>query len=127
FGLSGSTSFAEIAAALRTQSMSPLLIVPLVLTSVGVACKVAAAPLHLWAPDAYQGARIPSAALIASGSKLASFILFLKLFVYAFPAQAGAAFTGAASDPANARGWMIIIAAIAAVSVIVGNLLAIAQ
>ncbi len=126
FGLSGSTSFAEIAASLRNQPMSPLLIVALVLTAIGFAFKMAAAPLHLWAPDAYQGAPIPSAALIASGSKLASFILFLKLFVYALPAHAGTAFTGAATTD-NARGWMIVISAIAAASVIVGNLLAIAQ
>lgn len=127
YGLSGSTNFAEIATALRNQPLSPLLILALVLTAVGFAFKMAAAPLHLWAPDAYQGAPIPSAALIASGSKLASFILFLKLFVYALPAQAGTAFTGAANAAGNARGWIIIIAAIAAVSVIVGNLLAIAQ
>jgi NADH-quinone oxidoreductase subunit N len=127
FGLSGSTSFADIAATLRTQPLSPLMIVALVLAAIGFAFKMAAAPLHLWAPDAYQGAPIPSAALIASGSKLASFILFLKLFVYALPAQAGTAFTGTVSTPADARGWMIVIAAIAAVSVVVGNLLAIAQ
>jgi NADH-quinone oxidoreductase subunit N len=127
FGLSGSTSFSEIATTLRNQPLSPLLVVALVLTAIGFAFKMAAAPLHLWAPDAYQGAPIPSAALIASGSKLASFILFLKLFVYALPAQAGASFTGAVSTPENARGWMIVIAAIAAVSIIVGNLLAIAQ
>src|SRR6185369_9389415 len=118
--------FTEIAATLRNQPLSPLLIVALVLTAIGFAFKMAAAPLHLWAPDAYQGAPIPSAALIASGSKLGGFILFLKLFVYALPAQAGTAFTGAATAD-NARGWMIVIATIAAVSVIVGNLLAIAQ
>jgi len=66
FGLSGSTSFSEISATLRTQPMSRLLIVALVLTAIGFAFKMAAAPLHLWAPDAYQGAPIPSAALIAA-------------------------------------------------------------
>lgn len=122
FGLAGSTSFAEIAASLRNKEVNPLLIAATVLTAIGFAFKMAAAPLHLWAPDAYQGAPIPSAALIASGSKLASFVLFVKFFVLALPAQAGSA---AASS--SVRGWALAIAAIAATSMIAGNLLAIAQ
>jgi NADH-quinone oxidoreductase subunit N len=122
FGLSGSTNFHSIAAALDRQTLSPLLIVGLVLTAIGFGFKMAAAPLHLWAPDAYQGAPTPSAALIASGSKLASFVLFLKFFVLAVPAHAGAA------DWANSiPGWAIVIAALSATSMIVGNLLALAQ
>jgi NADH-quinone oxidoreductase subunit N len=122
FGLAGSTSFAEIAASLRNAPLNPLLIVGIVLTAIGFAFKMAAAPLHLWAPDVYQGAPIPSVALIASGSKLASLVVFLKFFVQALPAQAGSASTGS-----SAPGWAIVIAAIAATSIIVGNLLAIAQ
>lgn len=125
FGLAGSTNFERIAIALQAQQgpqLSPLLIVGLVLTAIGFAFKMAAAPLHLWAPDAYQGAPIPSAALIASGSKLASFILFVKFFSLAVPAQMGAAGWGRAVP-----GWAVVIAAISAVSIIVGNLLAIAQ
>jgi NADH-quinone oxidoreductase subunit N len=122
FGLAGSTSFPEIAAALRNQELNPLMIAGLVLTAIGFAFKMAAAPLHLWAPDAYQGAPVPSAALIASASKLASLVLFFKFFVYAFPAQAGNASIGS-----GVPGWTVVIAAIAATSMIVGNLLAIAQ
>ena len=122
FGLAGSTNFDQIAVALQGQQLSPLLTTALVLTAIGFAFKMAAAPLHLWAPDAYQGAPIPSAALIASGSKLASFILFLKFFFMAVPAQMGSAGWGRAVP-----GWAIVIAAIAATSIIVGNLLAIAQ
>ena len=122
FGLAGSTNFDQIAAALRGQPLSPLLIAGLVLTAIGFAFKMAAAPLHLWAPDAYQGAPIPSAALIASSSKLASFILFMKFFLLAAPAQMGSAGWGRA-----AAGWAVVIAAISATSIIVGNLLAIAQ
>ena len=122
FGLAGSTSFDQIGTALRGQPLSPLLSAALVLTAIGFAFKMAAAPLHLWAPDAYQGAPIPSAALIASGSKLASFILFLKFFFLAVPAHMGSAGWGKAVP-----GWAIAIAAISATSIIVGNLLAIAQ
>ena len=122
FGLSGGTHFQQLAASLRGQPLSPLMVVALVLVAIGFAFKMAAAPLHLWAPDAYQGAPVPSAALIASGSKLASFVLFFKLFSYALPAQAGSAGFGSST-----RGWTIIIAAIAGTSIIVGNLLAISQ
>jgi NADH-quinone oxidoreductase subunit N len=122
FALSGSTSFDQIATNLRGQGLSPLMIVALVLMAIGFAFKMAAAPLHFWAPDAYQGAPVPSAALIASGSKLASFILFQKLFVAALPAQAGNA-----SLAASAPGWAMALAAISATSIVAGNLLAIAQ
>lgn len=122
FGLSGATNFQAINVALSRLELSPLLIVGLVFTAIGFGFKMAAAPLHLWAPDAYQGAPVPSAALIASGSKLASFLLFLKFFFVAVPFQSGSASWGKA-----APGWAIIIAALAAVSMIVGNLLALAQ
>jgi NADH-quinone oxidoreductase subunit N len=122
FGLSGSTNFHAIAAALGRQTLSPLLIVGLVLTAIGFGFKMAAAPLHLWAPDAYQGAPTPSAALIASGSKLASFVLFLKFFVLAVPTHSGTATWGNAVP-----GWAVVIAALSATSIIVGNLLALAQ
>ncbi|HEV8544633.1 MAG TPA: NADH-quinone oxidoreductase subunit N, partial [Verrucomicrobiae bacterium] len=122
FGLSGSTTFGVIAAGLRNTELNSLLITAIVLVAVGFGFKMAVAPFHLWAPDAYQGAPVPSAALIASGSKLASLILFLKFFVFALPAQAGSA---ALENPV--RGWTMTIAAISAASMICGNLLAIAQ
>lgn len=122
FGLGGSTNFESIGFALARQELSPLLIVGLVLTAIGFAFKMAAAPLHLWAPDAYQGAPVPSAALIASGSKLASFVLFMKFFLVALPTHGGTVGWGQARP-----GWAVVIAAVAATSIIVGNLLAIAQ
>ena len=51
---------------------------------IGFGFKVAAVPFHLWAPDAYQGAPTPSAAFIASGSKVASFFIFAKVMMLAF-------------------------------------------
>ncbi|PYI48550.1 MAG: NADH-quinone oxidoreductase subunit N, partial [Verrucomicrobia bacterium] len=72
YGMSGTTSLAAISAKLATASVQPLLAVGVVMTLVGFSFKIAAAPFHLWAPDAYQGAPVPSAAFIASGSKVAS-------------------------------------------------------
>src|SRR6266550_163613 len=73
YGLSGATNLGQIAAALKGKGLDPLLILAIVMTVIGFGFKVAAVPFHLWAPDAYEGAPIPSAAFIASGSKVASF------------------------------------------------------
>lgn len=122
FGAAGSTNFHEIAVSLRTKTMDPLLILALVLTAIGFGFKIAAVPMHLWAPDAYQGAPIPSVAFLASGSKIAGFILFAKLFMIAFAGQ-----TGSAAFGKMVSGWSSVLAVLALFSMILGNLLAIAQ
>jgi NADH-quinone oxidoreductase subunit N len=121
-GLSGATGFREIGIATRGQALSPLMIIAMVLLAAGFAFKLAAAPLHLWAPDAYQGSPAPAGALAASASKLASFVFFLNFFVIALPGHSGNA-GFAASRP----GWTMVIAILAAASMIAGNLIAIAQ
>ncbi len=62
YGMSGTTSLAAIGQKLTTASAQPLLAVGITMTLIGFAFKIAAAPFHLWAPDAYQGAPVPSAA-----------------------------------------------------------------
>src|SRR6266853_1322805 len=71
YGMAGTTALAAIGQKLAAGPVQPLLAVGIVMTLIGFAFKIAAAPFHLWAPDAYQGAPIPSAAFIASGSKVA--------------------------------------------------------
>src|SRR5438045_2616543 len=65
YGMSGTTGLAVIGAKLDAMAVQPLLAAGIVMTLIGFAFKIAAAPFHLWAPDAYQGAPIPSAAFIA--------------------------------------------------------------
>ncbi|HMJ05428.1 MAG TPA: proton-conducting transporter membrane subunit, partial [Chthoniobacterales bacterium] len=79
YGMCSTTALAAIAEKLTVQSATPLLAVGIVMTLIGFAFKIAAAPFHLWAPDTYQGAPIPSAAFIASGSKVASFVVLGKI------------------------------------------------
>lgn len=122
YGLSGSTNLHEIAASIAGKGLDPLLIVGLVMAVIGFAFKVAAAPFHLWAPDAYQGAPAPSAAFIASGSKVAGFFIFAKVLMLGF---AGAEGSGAWRD--YAPGWTPVVAAIAVLSMLLGNLAAIVQ
>src|SRR6267143_823725 len=89
---------------------------------VGFAFKIAAAPFHLWAPDAYQGAPVPSAGFIASASKVASFVVLGKIVLVGF-----APVRGSAAWHAMLAGWSPVLAVLAALSILVGNLVALAQ
>ena len=122
YGMSGTTGLAAIGQKLAIQPMQPLLFVGILMTLVGLAFKVAAAPFHLWAPDAYQGAPVPSAAFIASGSKVASFVVLGKIVLVGF-----APIHGSAAWHAMIAGWSPVLAALAALSILVGNLVALAQ
>jgi NADH-quinone oxidoreductase subunit N len=96
----------------------PVFYAALLLTLVGFAFKLAAAPFHLWAPDVYEGAPTPVASFIASGSKVASFFVLARILLTAFPGSAG-------TD--HQPGWLLVLAVLAAVSMVVGNVAAIVQ
>lgn len=122
YGLCNSTNLVGIASRLHGSLLDPLLIVAIVMIAVGLGFKVAAAPFHFWAPDAYQGAPVPSAVLIASSSKVAGFFIFYQVMVVGL---AGA--EGSVVWRGYAPGWVPIIAIVAALSMILGNLVAILQ
>lgn len=120
YGMTGTTGLAAIAPKLG--DMTPLLAAGLVMTLIGFAFKIAAAPFHLWAPDTYQGAPAPSVAFIASASKVASFFVLGKILLLGFgPAH------GSAGWHAMVAGWSPLVAVLAALSIFVGNLVALAQ
>ncbi|MGO8836601.1 MAG: NADH-quinone oxidoreductase subunit N [Limisphaerales bacterium] len=122
YGLSGSTNLPEIARGLADKGFDPLLLVAIVMTVIGFGFKVAAVPFHLWAPDAYEGAPTPSAAFIASGSKVASFYILAKILTLGLGGASGSAvWHGYVS------GWTPVIAVVAAFSMVLGNLTAIVQ
>ncbi|HVD96096.1 MAG TPA: NADH-quinone oxidoreductase subunit N [Candidatus Limnocylindria bacterium] len=122
YGMTGTTSLAAISGKLATVSVQPLLAAGIVMTLIGFAFKIAAAPFHLWAPDAYQGAPVPSAAFIASASKVASFVVLGKIVLIGF-----APVRGDAAWHAMIAGWSPMLAVLAALSILVGNLVALAQ
>ena len=122
YGLTGTTTLASIAQRLAAVPIEPLLGAGIVMTLIGFAFKIAAAPFHLWAPDVYQGAPVSTAAFIASGSKVASFVVLGKIVLIGFgPVPGSANWHGMAS------GWTLILAALAALSILIGNLVALAQ
>lgn len=121
YGLTGSIEFGEIARQLQVTQGNTLLVIALVMILVAFGFKAAAAPFHLWAPDVYQGAPASSAALIASASKLAGFTIFVRLFWAGFGPVAGG--TGQHALP----GWIPAMVIVAVVSLLLGNIAALAQ
>ena len=115
YGATGATAYPAIAARLAEPAVltSPLLKVGLALLVVGFGFKVAAAPFHMWAPDVYEGAPTPHTGFMAASVKAAAFAAFLRLFVEAFPAAI--------------TQWHMALWWLAAITMVVGNITALAQ
>ncbi|MEI6288997.1 MAG: NADH-quinone oxidoreductase subunit N [Chloroflexota bacterium] len=114
FGAAGTTSFSGIVAAISAGTYSqPLLLVGAALILIGFSFKVGAVPFHMWTPDVYQGAPTSVTAFMAAGAKAAGFAALFRVFSSVFPSLA--------------VDLMPVMAVLAALSMIVGNFLAIAQ
>jgi NADH-quinone oxidoreductase subunit N len=114
FGFSGTTDLYAIAAALTSGKVSALLAFGVVMLVVaGLGFKVSIVPFHFWAPDVYEGAPTPVAGFLSTASKAAGFAVILRLFFVAFPEFDGI--------------WTMVFAVLSAVSMTVGNLLALPQ
>jgi NADH-quinone oxidoreductase subunit N len=87
YGFSGTTNLLEISQQTgNISSRDSLVVLALALIAVGFSFKVSLFPFHIWAPDAYEGAPTPVAALLSVGSKAAAFAVFIRVFIVAFPA-----------------------------------------
>ncbi len=122
YGVSGELELSRMATKLAAAQGDPLVMLGMLMVFTGLGFKVAVVPFHLWAPDVYQGAPLPSAAYIASASKVASFFVLAKLMMLGL-----AGVEGSAGWRGFSSGWVPILALGAALSVVLGNLAAIAQ
>ncbi len=114
YGATGTLSIEEIARVWpRGAGFSSLGVAGMLLIVIGLAFKIAAVPFHMWEPDAYEGAPTAVTAFFAAGPKIAGFAILLRLVSWAF----------SFSDPVILRiVWML-----AALSMTVGNFLALTQ
>jgi len=113
YGATGTLQLAGINAAIAGSDERTLLLTGTVFMVAGVAFKLGAAPFHMWLPDVYQGATAPIALFVSSGPKLAAFGMAYRLL------EVGVG--------PLAEEWKWLLAGLAAVSLVVGNLMAIAQ
>ena len=117
WGMTGTTRVDGVAAALATAiargSIQPGLAMGLAFMTAGVAFKMAAVPFHYWTPDAYQGSPTPVTAYLSVGPKVGAFAIVLRLFVGAL-------------GPLKAD-WLPVVIVLAALTMTLGNLVAISQ
>ena len=113
YGATGTLSLAGIHDAIPGSQEKVLLLTGTVFMIAGVAFKLGAAPFHMWLPDVYQGAPAPIALFISSAPKLAAFGMAYRLL------EVGV-------GPLSQQ-WSLLIGALAALSLVIGNLMAIAQ
>ncbi|MBI3694551.1 MAG: NADH-quinone oxidoreductase subunit N [Acidobacteria bacterium] len=114
YGIANSTKLADIAQAISSRDpKDPMVFLALATTAVGLLFKIAAAPFHMWAPDAYEGAPTTITAYLSVASKAASFAFLLRIFQ---------------SPLASVRPtWEPLLGAVALLTMTLGNLAAISQ
>ena len=114
YGATGSTDFSGIRAAVGTSvTDDPLLLIGIALAATGLAFKLSIAPFHQWTPDVYEGAPTPVTAFMSVATKAAVFCVLVRFFDVALGPAAG--------------DWQPALAALAAVSIVVGNVGALGQ
>jgi NADH-quinone oxidoreductase subunit N len=113
YGVCGSLNLLDIAAAMSTIITNDALMFGIMLLGAGLCFKIAAVPFHVWTPDVYEGAPTPITAFLSTGSKAAAFAIFARIF-----------YVGLHDFQ---LGWNNVLATIAALSMILGNLAAITQ
>ncbi|MBW4574983.1 MAG: NAD(P)H-quinone oxidoreductase subunit N [Aphanothece sp. CMT-3BRIN-NPC111] len=116
YGLSGGeTRLSAIASGIANSNtdLSLGLVIALVFAIAGIGFKIAAVPFHQWTPDVYEGSPTPVVAFLSVGSKAAGFALAIRLLVTAFPLVT--------------EEWHFVFTALAVLSMVLGNVVALAQ
>ncbi len=114
YGATGSTKYDAILTSVNAGQADPfLLYAGIGLLIAGLAFKVSVAPFHMWTPDVYQGAPTPVTAFMSAGTKAAGFAALIRILVVALPGEQAV------------WGWMLAI--LATITMIIGNLAALRQ
>jgi NADH-quinone oxidoreductase subunit N len=113
YGATGTTDIARIAQAAQTGKNATLLLVGAGLVIVGLGFKVAAVPFHMWTPDVYEGAPTPVTGFMSVGAKAAGFAALLRVFLYGLHAVQ--------------TDWAPVLAILSALTMILGNVVALSQ
>ncbi len=114
YGSSGTMSFSELPIKAAAVANSPIFLLGALLLVAGLAFKIAAFPLQIWAPDVYQGSPAPVTAFLAVGSKAAGMVLLLRVVLSALPQDVVAR-------------WKTLLMVMSAVTILYGSLCAIPQ
>ena len=120
YGLTGTTEIAAIAETTQLTGMNWMFAIAIVAMVAGYGFKIAAVPFHMWAPDVYEGAASPVSMFLATGSKKMGLSVFFQIFLVMF--VAGSAVSQIAGEEVQ-----YLFAIIAAFTMTVGNIVAIAQ
>jgi NADH-quinone oxidoreductase subunit N len=114
YGMAGSTKLSAVTDAIQQRpAWDPVVFLAMVTTAVGLLFKISAAPFHMWAPDAYEGAPTTVTAYLSVASKAASIAFLLRIFL---------------GPLASVRDeWEPILAVVAVLTLTLGNLAAINQ
>jgi len=114
FGATGTTSLTGIATALNGPDIQiTLAYLAAAMILIALSFKVAVAPFHIWTPDVYEGAPSPVTGFMSVGPKAAGFAVLFRIFMTAFPLLQDR--------------WIDVFAVIAALTMVIGNIVAIAQ
>ncbi len=120
YGSLHTLEIAKLGEALANYGYSWAFVIGFITMVAGYGFKIAAAPFHMWAPDVYEGAPTPVSMVLATGSKKMGLVVFIKIFLVMFIAAH-------AISGLNIESVQYVFAIIAAISMTVGNVVAIAQ
>ena len=113
YAATGTLHIGELASQLEQLEMNRVLLLGMVFMLAGLAFKLGATPFHMWLPDVYDGTSLPAATYLSAAPKIAGLLLLLRLF--------GDGLMALATD------WTTLMMALAVLSLLLGNLVAIAQ